>query len=267
VAKGNNGNLLQHFIECEVAARLTQSAPERGLHIVLTHGMAPYEPFERTRRTPHVGLDVCLAAAGLDESVDEMGETPLLRAYRQAEASADHYPNSGELMAAVAGSREALAGMICETEPCKQEELSGRWRGTSVRIHKGSWREADLSAPEALDSPWLFSMDPFTFSEKDDSGDLHKGDLAIIADLLVGYRDSSQHGALCVFCYGLRPKSREAYIEAVSGVFGGSDVQLRFAETCAGGGNSHVGALVSRDVDLVDAIVNAWADLSAELKL
>ena len=41
MAKGNDGNYLQHSVEIEVAFRLARKDPDGRLHIALTHGMAP----------------------------------------------------------------------------------------------------------------------------------------------------------------------------------------------------------------------------------
>jgi len=47
MAKGNDGNYLQHCIEVEAAVRLAEMDAAGRLHIALTHGMRPFEPFER----------------------------------------------------------------------------------------------------------------------------------------------------------------------------------------------------------------------------
>lgn len=44
VAKGNDGNYLQHSIEVAIAWQLVTRIAGSRLHIALTHGMAPYEP-------------------------------------------------------------------------------------------------------------------------------------------------------------------------------------------------------------------------------
>ena len=46
MAKGNDGNLLQHWVEADSAARLHRIVKQEPLHIALTHGMAPFERFE-----------------------------------------------------------------------------------------------------------------------------------------------------------------------------------------------------------------------------
>ena len=39
MAKGNDGNYLQHCVEVETATRLTQLDTQQRIHIALTHGM------------------------------------------------------------------------------------------------------------------------------------------------------------------------------------------------------------------------------------
>ena len=48
MAKGNDGNYLQHSIEVNAAMHLSQMDTNGRLHIALTHGMAPFERFEKS---------------------------------------------------------------------------------------------------------------------------------------------------------------------------------------------------------------------------
>ena len=52
MAKGNDGNYLQHCIEVELASRLLDESAGKGLQVALTHGMAPFEQFEVSLNTP-----------------------------------------------------------------------------------------------------------------------------------------------------------------------------------------------------------------------
>ena len=90
MAKGNDGNLLQHTIEVETASWLT--AKSKKLHVVITHGMAPFEEFE-TRKNPSY---IKLLDDWLEKSQDaSLSATPrILDAYRHTNASAAHYPNT-----------------------------------------------------------------------------------------------------------------------------------------------------------------------------
>jgi len=65
MAKGNDGNLLQHWVEADLAARLHGMAKDASFHVALTHGMAPFDSFEpRKFGTSGFGrLDAVLATA------------------------------------------------------------------------------------------------------------------------------------------------------------------------------------------------------------
>jgi hypothetical protein len=52
MAKGNDGNYLQHSIEVDAAVRLAGTDPFGRLHIALTHGIAPFEPSEEPSNPP-----------------------------------------------------------------------------------------------------------------------------------------------------------------------------------------------------------------------
>lgn len=272
MAKGNNGNLLQHFTECEIARYLTNEPGASNLHVVFTHGMAPRESFDKERNTPHLALDRCLCKARLDESGKLGCEFAVVEAYRETKASANSYPNSAELVARIVGGDEALHGLICETCAAKHTALTERWSGSEVSIHRGSWRKAkaDLTAPADLQSPWLFSMDPFTFTQRSfseavDDGYLDECDLDLVKDILSGYLQAPQPGALCVFCYGLRRCMQQVYRDAIDKAFGKLDLHVRFVETCAGGGNKHIGALASPDGCMLEAVEQRWQNLFSRL--
>lgn len=182
MAKGNDGNYLQHSVEVALATHL--AGDRNGLHIAFSHGMAPYEPSGdcspgtavallrdalQTAREPVVGL-----------------EPSLVVAYRATAASPDHYPNSAELLRAVVGA-DRLSGAITEVDPSKYVALQEAWRGTAVVVVEASWRgEVEpggaLSAPVGLDVPWLFSMDPMTYSEgaESDDANIHRGSRAAL---------------------------------------------------------------------------------------
>ena len=101
MAKGNDGNYLQHSVEIEVAFRLAKKAPEGRLPIALTPGMAPFEPLEAGKGQVRGCLDAALKAS---REPPRPGESAIVAAYRETCASKDRYPNSAELLRCAIGA-------------------------------------------------------------------------------------------------------------------------------------------------------------------
>ena len=137
MAKGNDGNYLQHCIEVEAAVRLAEMDAAGRLHIALTHGMRPFEPFEKRKPSTRDGL---LLKRLEDSKKQPQAEEPaLVKAYRKTRASDTHYPNSAELLRAVIGA-ENLSGGITEICSKKHKCLSAAWLDTNVKTACCSWR-------------------------------------------------------------------------------------------------------------------------------
>ena len=209
MAKGNDGNYLQHCIEVEAAVRLSHSQmnAERRLHIALAHGMAPFEQFEGIKSNQ--ARDKLLSALKDSNQQQQSNEPAVVAAYRKTEASSEHYPNTAELLRAVVGL-DKLVGGITEIDCRKFEELAEAWSRTSVIPARSSWRKelgtgGTLTCPNNLEIPWLFTMDPMTYSEKDDKDDdkLHRSDIAILSDALSRYFDSGRAGIVALFVYSV----------------------------------------------------------------
>lgn len=207
MAKGNDGNYLQHCVEIEAAVHLAQTGPEGLLHIALTHGMAPFEKLAKPMRNAHRLLDGALSEA----SCVSVGcnERRIVTAYRNAAASSEHYPNTAELLRAVIGS-ERLSGGITEFDCRKYRDLVEAWTVSKVNISQESWRKqlgplGVLSCPENLNVPWLFSMDPMTYVETGctDDDKLHRSDIDLLACALQRYVGSGQPGFASLFVYNM----------------------------------------------------------------
>lgn len=232
MAKGNDGNLLQHQIETGLAMRLVGMGDGR-LHLALTHGMAPFEACEAPRNgVRHGRLDDVLGAAhlGAPENL-----APLSRAYRFCDASRRRYPNSGELVASLIG-RENLQGCIAEVDDRKSRELSAAWAGTSVRIAHASWRaeagpRGGLRCPHGLDRPWLFSMDPLSWkddllSDADDA-QLRYDDMKLVETVLEEYVASGRPGAVSIFVYKVPAGEQAPFWLAMAGLARSLGVRAR----------------------------------------
>lgn len=84
VAKGNDGNYLQHSVEVAVALHLAKMSTQGALHLALTHGMAPFEPCGglpngQTRGRLHEALQAA-------QNPPTCGEPPIVAAYRATKA-------------------------------------------------------------------------------------------------------------------------------------------------------------------------------------
>ena len=137
MAKGNDGNFLQHSVELAAANRLAAENPS-ALHVAITHGMAPFEPFEQELSDKAAGLSRCRlkAALALAEGLPQEGEPSIVTAYRRTRASRC-YPNSATLLRTLGME---LAGGISETSALKHKQLAADWSGSPVRAANASWR-------------------------------------------------------------------------------------------------------------------------------
>ena len=211
MAKGNDGNYLQHCIEVEAAVRLAQMDSKGRLHIALTHGMAPFEGFEIPFETPKPGLTRKLLKQALLEAgkPPQQKERSLVTAYRKAKTSIRKYPNSAELLRVVIGS-DNLSGGITEVVRKKHKKLANVWSGSSVVPVLASWRKevypgGMLACPDNLQIPWLFSMDPMTYSEngREDDNRLHRCDIDTLSNVLSQYVRSGRPGIAALFVYNV----------------------------------------------------------------
>ena len=230
LAKGNDGNYLQHCVEVEAAVRLARVSPSGRLHVALTQGMAPFEQIGEPNR------NACrLLYGALREAAGEpkCSEREIVKAYRKSWKSQEYqpsnanlfdelknekrYPNSAELLRAVIGTNR-LSGGITERDKAKHKELAAAWTDSAIVVVRSSWRQqmtpdGALSCPDHLDAPWLFSMDSMTYSESGNSDDanLNRSDSDLLVPALERYVRSGQPGIASLFVYsvGSQRKNRQ----------------------------------------------------------
>ena len=230
MAKGNDGNYLQHCVEVEAAVRLLQFVPSRSLHVALTHGMEPFEKLEQ----PKAGVEVAIFYKALNDATQlfQKNEPRVVTAYRKAGAAKHRYPNSAELLRTIVG-KERLTGGIAEVDTAKHKALVAAWPTSSLDIQRASWRTqldpgGALGCPNNLEAPWLFSMDPMTYSEDGSKeNNLNGSDFDLLKSTLACYIDSRQPGIACIFTYGMKaPKLSDAqnqfwtFIDKLAGQLG-----------------------------------------------
>ena len=263
MAKGNDGNYLQHSIELAAAKHLV-AANSNALHIALAHGMAPFEPFERKLAESAPGLTRRRVKAALrlaDPCAPQRTDEPLIvTAYRKAEASDEHYPNSAALLRTLRiGDRSlGLCGGVSETCPEKHKQLAAAWAGSSLRTARASWRQevrpgGVLACPENLQNPWLFTMDPMTYREDGNSDDdnLHKHDITLLSEALTPYVDSGQPGMVALFAYNVRPEQRQRFWDFVDELVRQTSAKgVRRHWLTHRGGNRNLAALLFSAIDV-----------------
>ena len=277
MAKGNDGNYLQHCVEVEAAERLARANPDGRLHVALTHGMRPFEQVDESNGNAH-----CLLHGALCEAAGESkrNEREIVKAYRACWKSQayrpdivnlfdelkteKHYPNSAELLRAVIGANR-LSGGITERDEAKHQELAEAWAGSGIVVARSSWRrqlcpDGALGCPKHLDAPWLFSMDPMTYTENSDNDDakLHRSDLDLLAPALERYVGSGQPGIASLFVYsvGSQGENRQcqfwAFMDALAGRL---NVQTSSYWVPHRGGNRNLAGLLFSEIEISDDFV------------
>lgn len=286
MAKGNDGNYLQHCVEVEAGLRLAQESPDGRLHVAFGHGMAPFECFDKGLSSSCGGLVRRRIKRALDDARGpfQQDEPSIVTAYRNAGASERRYPNSAELLRAVIGA-DNLTGGIAETHAGKHAELVNAWKGFSVVPMLSSWRSqvtpgGALACPEALSTPWLFTLDPMTYQDQGcaDDDKLYREDLDLLASSLMQFVHSGQMGIAALFSYAVRPEVQprfDDFAAELTGRIGAANFSFSLTHQ---GGNRNMAALLcpslkflwSLDIDVVEdaamtaAIREAEAERHAE---
>ena len=276
MAKGNDGNYLQHCIEVEAAVRLAEMDTAGRLLIALTHGMKPFEPLEEQKTGTCRELLLRKLAASRQPS--QAGEPAVVKAYRETGASDTRYPNSAELLRAVIGA-ENLSGGITEICSKKHKYLSEAWFKTNVKTTCASWREETspdgiLACPEDLQSPWLFSMDPMTYSEHGDKEEnLNRSDIGFLSCVLSRYFESGYPGIVALFVYGVGTDNndrqrlfwkfvKELKKRLADNISGRLKLAASYFSLAHRGGNRNLAGLIhSSQIDLSSKLKSACIDL------
>ena len=253
MAKGNDGNYLQHSVEIEVASRLAKKEPDGRLHIALTHGMAPFEPLEAGKGQVRGRLDAALKASRDPPRPDE---SVIVAAYRETCASKDRYPNSAELLRCAIGA-ENLSGGITEIDREKCTRLANAWADSRIVPSCSSWRaQVDacgvLACPDDLQIPWLFSMDPMTYTDEREADDdkLHRADIDLLSDTLARYVESRKPGVAALFVYGVRPDGQSDFWRFVDDLRKRTKTVPRSCWHTHRGGNRNLAALLCSGIRL-----------------
>ena len=248
MAKGNDGNYLQHSIEVDAAVQLAARDGASRLHVALAHGMAPFESSEQPRNPPARAL----LLEALNQSYGELkqGEQPIVSAYRHTQATLARYPNSAELLRSAIGADRSSGG-ITEVDPAKYELLARAWSGSKVMPVNSSWRSeiessGTLACPAGLETPWLVTFDPMTYCEAGyaDDDSLYRADLERLSILLNPYIITGQPGLAAVFVYSVRPEVRPQFWQFVDELAESVAANLISCWVTHRGGNRNLGGLL-----------------------
>ena len=261
MAKGNDGNYLQHSVEIAAADRLAAENPD-ALHVALAHGMAPFERFEHKLTEDKPGLTRRFLKAALRRASrpPRPDEPSIVTAYRNTRAwEYGHYPNSAELLRErrVRDRVCGLSGGITEKCPVKYEELAGAWTGSPVRVACASWRSqlrrgGVLACPKNLRAPWLFTMDPATYRDRGgcDDANLYAADMPLLAGGLAPYVESEQPGIALLFVYDVDPRRQSAFWRFTEDLAHRAGLSVRTYWLTHRGGNRNLAALLHSAVDV-----------------
>ncbi len=256
MAKGNDGNFLQHAVEAELADLLAPAGP---LRLVCTHAMAPFEPFAPRRGAScHHRLDRWLAHARGGRAA-RPGAAALARAYARCGASARRYPNTLEVVsAAVGGGR--LSGVLVERDPDVWSRLAARVAGERVEAVNASWRQvlrAGRLGPRAgAWRSWLMTMDPYQYrgGPRRDDGFFYREDLRDLTPICREYGSRAGPGALCLLSYSMERANREAFVADVLDRLAPTLPRVMVVTTPAATGRAHLAAVLSAHRGVLDAL-------------
>ena len=275
MAKGNDGNLLQHAVETKIACELAGPADLPGLYLACTHAMQPFDPLER-RHEKHVEGRRRFEAwweRATHQTHSEGVEPPILIAYRRCRAEDPLlYPNTAQMVSSLLG-RNRVRSLLIDRNDGMRGYFDNWSLGRAIRVYLGkSWRDRlqSLHAPQDLDRPWLFTMDPMKYwpdNEKDDD-DLHPNDVDRLASVVASFVTTGQPGVFAAFCYSMigrtdRRSDFRRWAQKLAHQTAVHSVYLKFVDIAELG---HIGALISRDPRLLETVHDHWTEIrDAEL--
>jgi len=249
MAKGNDGNLLQHGIELAAVSAIAN----RSVRLTCTHSMAPRESCpepKRDRRLRH----------WLNSELDFPS---VAAAYRKTNASIENYPNTAELVASKLGN-DNICGDLFEVSEIKVGQLRTRWSETELQVHGNSWRQglAGVEIPSAKTS-WLFTMDPMTFlpdgEELIDDDKLRPSDVNLLIDYFQNAAVFGPKWVISIFCFELRRGPIDYYGHFLNEMHRMSNrLGLRMEPLEVVYGNPHVAGVFSSSEDVIDQIRQEW---------
>jgi hypothetical protein len=180
VFRGNVGNLLQHWVFCEILEALRNSADE--IQLIDAYAMAPLAN-ERPTLDRSTHLFDC-AQRDLPGA-----RTAYERAWHCLAPSVRSYPNSANLLTRLWSGRYSL--LLCEAEPTTADQLR-LWavevrsleKCARIEIAEGDWRRRFRQGLVSSADVTLLSFDPYMFDRHGSGrnlGNMDPGDFALLS--------------------------------------------------------------------------------------
>lgn len=181
--RGNVGNLLQHWVLCELLEILRDKS--KRIDFIDAFSMAPMAD-ERPKldATAHVFDYVQARLPGEDTAYE--------RAWQALVSAPGKYPNSASFLTTVWPRQSSL--LLCESEPTTVQQLRawarGATRGANVidaDVWGGDWRVGFRRGVSTSGELTLFSFDPYMFDRHGsgrNAGNLDPSDLDLLAATL-----------------------------------------------------------------------------------
>ncbi len=177
--KGNKGNLLQHWVLCELVSAAREHVSR--LQFIDAHAMAPMAEKEEPECKDSVFESVRAHLPGQGSLYE--------KTWRSLEQGDATYPNSANFVKKLWSGR-VVAMLLCEKDERTVEDL-GRWARAipDVEIARGDWRcrfVDGLSMSESLRDLTFVSFDPYLISRHCSvnnpcKGNMYPEDLYLVA--------------------------------------------------------------------------------------
>jgi hypothetical protein len=223
VFRGNAGNLLQHWVFCEILEALHSSADH--IDFIDAYSMAPLAD-ERAKLDTSAYLFDCV------QGRLSGAQTAYERAWYELAPEAWGYPNSAAFLVQLWPGRYSL--LLCESEPATVEQLR-RWVAGVERSEKcihaliapNDWRRRFMKPLTSSGDLTLISFDPYMFDQR---GPGQNPGNMVLSDLyLLNKAIEPITGSLVVqlSTYSANNGNRQAdVIEVVTSGLSGSELEL-----------------------------------------
>ena len=150
-------------------------------------------------------------------------------------------------------AREALGSLV--EQLCSAQARIKQLEATLMAWHREIKAGGILSRPDELRTPWLFTMDPMTYSEEfgsEDSDKLHKRDMGLLSDALIRYIGSGKPGIAAFFVYAVWPPLRPKFWKFMDELAECVGAESQSYWLIHQGGNRNLAGLIFSDTEILD---------------